>query len=76
MSERVRVATLQRHGGNEVAFVASFVVNVFNEPADFYEIYCDVEESWRFCDTRGDKWTARDKWVLSVECCVKRTLWL
>jgi hypothetical protein len=55
VSERLRVATLQRYGGNEVTFVARFLMNVFNAPADFYEIYCDVEESWWFSDTRGDK---------------------
>lgn len=70
MSERLRVATLQRNGGNEVAFIARFIVNVFNTPADFYEIDCDVEGSWRFSDTRGD-----NEGQMSVECCVKRTLW-
>jgi hypothetical protein len=44
-----------------VAFVALFVMNVFNEPVEFYEIYCDGEKSWRFNGKRGDKWTARDK---------------
>lgn len=71
MSERPRVATLQRYGGNEVAFVARFLVNVFNAPADFYEIYCDVEESWKLSDTWED-----NEGQMSVECCVKRTLWL
>jgi hypothetical protein len=36
-------------------------MGVFDAPADFYEIYCDVEENWRFSDKRVDKWTARDK---------------
>ena len=61
MSGRLRVATLQRYGGNEVAFVTRFLMNVFNEPADFCGNYCDVEENWGYSDMGDVKWTKRDK---------------
>jgi hypothetical protein len=61
VSERLSVANLLRYGGNEVAFMACVLMTVFSAHADFYEIYCDVEKSWRFSETQDDKWTTRDK---------------
>jgi hypothetical protein len=56
VSESLRVATLQTYGGKEETFIARFLMNVFNAPAD-----CDKEESCRFRDKRDDEWAARDK---------------